>query len=119
METQPQNNPDKSIWNGVANIRLGGNFQIRWIRKKPISITQVQKELGDMVKNEIFFKSVDGCEVDLETFKKVSLFFEVPAQPYYIAEPPKKQIKPVSEEKANDMFTLNTTEGTKTPIMRI
>ena len=41
MESEPDKIPDKSIWNGVSNIRLGGNFKIRWIRKKPLSMTTI------------------------------------------------------------------------------
>lgn len=46
MESEPDKIPDKSIWNGVGNIRLGGNFKLRWIRKKPLSLTTIEKKLG-------------------------------------------------------------------------
>lgn len=46
MESEPDKMPDKTIWNGVGNIRLGGNFKIRWIRKKPLSLTTIEKKLG-------------------------------------------------------------------------
>jgi hypothetical protein len=41
MESEPDKIPDKSIWSGVGNIRLGGNFKLRWIRKKPLSLTTI------------------------------------------------------------------------------
>lgn len=41
MEAEPERVPDKSIWTGVSNIRLGGNFRIRWIRKKPLSMSTI------------------------------------------------------------------------------
>lgn len=46
MEGEPDKVPDKSIWAGVGNIRLGGNFRIRWIRKKPLSMSTIEKKLG-------------------------------------------------------------------------
>jgi hypothetical protein len=46
MESEPDKIPDKSIWNGVSNIRLGGNFKIRWIRKKPLSLTTIERKIG-------------------------------------------------------------------------
>ncbi len=41
METEPDRLTDKSIWSGVSNIRLGGNFKIKWLRKKPLSLVIV------------------------------------------------------------------------------
>ncbi len=46
MESEPDKIPDKSIWSGVSNIRLGGNFKLRWIRKKPLSLATIEKKLG-------------------------------------------------------------------------
>lgn len=76
---------DKSIWNGVSNIRLGGNFKIRWIRKKPLSLTTIEKKLGVEAKEEIS-KAIDGYEPDKEISKKVALLFELPLEPYYKLE---------------------------------
>lgn len=64
MESEPDKNPDKSIWTGVSNIRLGGNFKLRWIRKKPLSYTTIEKKLGNEAKEEIA-KAADGYEPDL------------------------------------------------------
>ena len=50
MESEPDKNPDKSIWTGVSNIRLGGNFKLRWIRKKPLSYTTIEKKIGNEAK---------------------------------------------------------------------
>jgi hypothetical protein len=41
MESEPEKNADKSLWVGVTNIRLGGNFKIKWLRKKPLSLVNV------------------------------------------------------------------------------
>ncbi len=41
MQSQPDKIIDKSIWAGVTNIRLGGNFKIKWLRKKPLSLQNV------------------------------------------------------------------------------
>ncbi len=41
MNSEPDKVTDKSIWSGVANIRLGGNFKIKWLRKKPLSLVSV------------------------------------------------------------------------------
>ena len=59
MESEPEKIPDKSIWSGVGNIRLGGNFKLRWIRKKPLSLTTIEKKLGVEAKDEIL-KATDG-----------------------------------------------------------
>lgn len=50
MESEPSKFPDKNVWSGVSNIRLGGNFKIRWIRKKPLSLMQVEREVGSNIK---------------------------------------------------------------------
>jgi len=85
MESEPDKVPDKSIWNGVSNIRLGGNFKIRWIRKKPLSLTTIEKKLGAEARDEIS-KAIDGYEPDKEIAKKVALLFELPSEPYYKLE---------------------------------
>jgi hypothetical protein len=41
MENEPDRITDKTVWSGVANIRLGGNFKIKWLRKKPLSLVNV------------------------------------------------------------------------------
>lgn len=41
MESEPDRLTDKSVWSGVSNIRLGGNFKIKWLRKKPLSLVLV------------------------------------------------------------------------------
>jgi hypothetical protein len=41
MQSEPEKFPDKTIWSGVSNIRLGGNFKIKWIRKKPMNLVQI------------------------------------------------------------------------------
>jgi hypothetical protein len=64
MESDPEKIPDKSIWQGVSSIRLGGNFRIRWIRKKPLSLTTIEKKLGVEAKDEML-RSSDGSELDL------------------------------------------------------
>lgn len=74
METEPDKVADKAIWSGVNNIRLGGNFKIRWIRKKPLSLSQIEKMLGNTAKEEIL-RACDGNEVDTEICKKISLLF--------------------------------------------
>jgi hypothetical protein len=74
MESEPDKVPDKSIWNGVSNIRLGGNFKLRWIRKKPLSMTTIEKKLGVEARDEIS-KATDGYEPDLEVAKKVAMLF--------------------------------------------
>jgi hypothetical protein len=43
----------------VSNIRLGGNFRIRWIRKKPLSLATIEKKLGALAKEEMT-KGMDG-----------------------------------------------------------
>lgn len=53
METEPSKIPDKGLWSGVSNIRLGGNFQIKWIRKKPITSLQIEKSLGGQARDRI------------------------------------------------------------------
>jgi len=85
MESEPDKVPDKAIWNGVNNIRLGGNFKIRWIRKKPLSLTTIEKKLGTEARDEIN-KATDGYEPDKEIAKKVAMLFELPAEPYYKLE---------------------------------
>ena len=82
MESEPDKTPDKTIWNGVSNIRLGGNFKIRWIRKKPLSLTTIERKLGTEAKDEIS-KATDGYEPDIEIAKKIALLFELPSEPYY------------------------------------
>jgi hypothetical protein len=42
MESEPDKITDKSVWAGVSNIRLGGNFKIKWLRKKPLSLVTVE-----------------------------------------------------------------------------
>ncbi len=74
MESEPDKMPDKSIWSGVSNIRLGGNFKLRWIRKKPLSLTMIEKKLGAEAKDEIL-KATDGYEPDPEIAKKVAMLF--------------------------------------------
>lgn len=69
----------------MGNIRLGGNFKIRWIRKKPLSFTIIERKVG-MEAREEFSRAVDGYEVEKEMAKKVSLLFELPAEPYYKLE---------------------------------
>ena len=85
MEGEPDKIPDKTIWNGVGNIRLGGNFKIRWIRKKPLSLTTIERKLGVDARDEIS-KATDGYEPDKEIAKKVSMLFEMPSEPYYKLE---------------------------------
>lgn len=85
MDTQPDKIPDKSFWNGVNNIRLGGNFKIKWLRKKPLGIVTIEKYLGASVKEEVM-RTTDGCELDLEIGRAVSLIFETPTEPYYLSE---------------------------------
>lgn len=85
MESEPDKVPDKSIWNGVSNIRLGGNFKIRWIRKKPLSLTTIEKKLGVESRDEMA-KATDGYEPDKEISKRVALLFELPSEPYYKLE---------------------------------
>lgn len=85
MESEPERVPDKSLWNGVNNIRLGGNFKIRWIRKKPLSLTTIEKKLGSEYKDEIL-RATDGYEPDPIVAKKVALLFELPSEPYYKLE---------------------------------
>ena len=41
---------DKTVWSGVTNIRLGGNFKIKWLRKKGLSLVAVEKNLGSNFK---------------------------------------------------------------------
>lgn len=53
METEPSKVPDKGLWSGVSNIRLGGNFQIKWIRKKPLTSLQIQKCLGTQIRDRM------------------------------------------------------------------
>ncbi len=78
METEPERIPDKSFWNGVNNIRLGGNFKLRWIRKKPLSLSTIEKKLGADHKDEIV-RATDGYEPDLEMAKRIALLFELPS----------------------------------------
>lgn len=85
MESEPDKIPDKSIWSGVSNIRLGGNFKLRWIRKKPLSLATIEKKLGVEAKDEML-KATDGYEPDSEIAKKVALLFELPSEPYYKME---------------------------------
>jgi hypothetical protein len=85
MESEPDKIPDKSIWSGVSNIRLGGNFKLRWIRKKPLSLATIEKKLGVDAKEEML-KATDGYEPDAEIAKKVALLFELPSEPYYKME---------------------------------
>ena len=85
MESEPERVPDKSFWNGVNNIRLGGNFKIRWIRKKPLSFSTVEKKLGSEYKDEIV-RATDGYEPDPVVAKRVALLFELPSEPYYSLE---------------------------------
>lgn len=59
MEMEPAKNPDKSLWAGVGNIRLGGNFKIKWIRKTPLTALQIEKALGTIVKDRMMRMS-DG-----------------------------------------------------------
>jgi hypothetical protein len=59
MESEPDKITDKSVWAGVSNIRLGGNFKIKWLRKKPLSLVTVEKNLGANFK-EAIIKSCDG-----------------------------------------------------------
>jgi hypothetical protein len=59
MESEPDKITDKSVWTGVSNIRLGGNFKIKWLRKKPLSLVTVEKNLGLNFK-EAIIKSCDG-----------------------------------------------------------
>ena len=100
MESQPDKIPDKSIWSGVSNIRLGGNFKIRWIRKKPLSLTTIEKKLGGQARDEIA-KATDGYEPDNEIAKKVSLLFELPSEPYYKLEDLAEQ------KKEKNKFNIN------------
>lgn len=53
METEPARSPDKTFWAGVSNIRLGGNFKIKWIRKTPLTALQIEKILGPITKDRI------------------------------------------------------------------
>ena len=53
METEPSKAPDKSCWVGVGNIRLGGNFKIKWVRKTPLTALQIEKALGPIIKDRI------------------------------------------------------------------
>ena len=63
MESEPGKVVDKEKWTGVANIRLGGNFRVKWLRKRPLSLTLVEKALGTMFKDMIV-KACDGQEMD-------------------------------------------------------
>lgn len=42
---------------------MGGNFKLRWIRKKPLSLATIEKKLGVDAKDEIL-KATDGYEPD-------------------------------------------------------
>lgn len=53
MEKEPGKTPEKAFWSGVSNIRLGGNFEIRWIRKTPLTSLQIEKALGTQMKERI------------------------------------------------------------------
>ena len=98
MECEPDKTADKSIWSGVSNIRLGGNFKIRWVRKKPLSLTTIERKLGTEAKDEIS-KSTDGYEPDIEIAKKIALLFELPSEAYYKAEELTDKIENKSENK--------------------
>jgi hypothetical protein len=85
---------EKSFWEGVSNIRLGGNFEIKWLRKQPITALQLEKALGAQVKDRVM-RLTDGEEIDSELGQKLVLLFEMPTQPYYdskILESPKINI---------------------------
>ena len=77
MESEPDKITDKTVWSGVSNIRLGGNFKIKWLRKKPLSLVLVQKRIGSNFKESII-KSCDGQQLDPNTCKKLAYVFEVP-----------------------------------------
>ena len=95
MESEPDKVPDKSIWTGVSNIRLGGNFKIRWIRKKPLSLTTIERKLGPDARDEMA-KATDGYEPEKEIAKKIAMLFELPSEPYYKPEElgEKKETRP-------------------------
>lgn len=74
MESEPDRMTDKSAWSGVSNIRLGGNFKIKWLRKKPLSLVLVEKALGTIFKDTII-KACDGQELDPISCKKLASLF--------------------------------------------
>jgi hypothetical protein len=82
MEKEPMKAAEKSFWEGVSNIRLGGNFEIKWIRKQPITALQLEKALGSQAKDRVM-RLTDGEEIDSELGQKLVLLFEMPTQPYY------------------------------------
>jgi hypothetical protein len=82
MEKEPMKASEKSFWEGVSNIRLGGNFEIKWMRKQPITALQLEKALGAQAKDRVM-RLTDGEEIDSELGQKLILLFETPTQPYY------------------------------------
>lgn len=82
MESEPSKNPEKTFWTGVSNIRLGGNFELKWLRKKPLTSLQIEKSAGTQVRDQIMRMS-DGEQLDIEVAKKIICLFQVPTEPYY------------------------------------
>ena len=82
MDREPPKNPEKTFWSGVSNIRLGGNFELKWIRKKPLTFLQIKKALGAQTRDRIMRMS-DGEEIDGELGRKIITLFELPTEPYY------------------------------------
>lgn len=74
MDSEPDKVTDKTVWVGVSNIRLGGNFRIKWLRKKPLSLSSVEKNIGSNFK-EMIVKSCDGQELDPQHCKKIAFLF--------------------------------------------
>lgn len=88
----------------MGNIRLGGNFKIKWVRKTPLTALQIEKALGPIIKDRIMRLS-DGEEIDGEICKKAALLFEVPTTPYYEQKEEVVENKEV-EKKIPNLFEI-------------